>query len=190
MRTDSARLQAGYTSLEAGERGESAGGARERSAAELAGGADFAWVSASPWAIVDDLGTGFVARLGLSLILFGSALACEREAKSDRAPHDGPAGSAATLDRMQLSSARRVALQSAADAMQRGDLERLKQLRVWVQKRAQVAIFEPDDLEALELSIGCLERRSTAGSALERLAQLSSGTLRKPAREVCSAKQP
>jgi hypothetical protein len=129
-------------------------------------------------------------RLWLCLTLCGSVAACQRENGADTGKSATPSGSGERLDRMQLSSARRVALQSASEAMNSGDLQRLKQLSVWVRERADVSIFEPDDLEALDLAISCLEQSSAAGSALEHLAALDSGTLRKPARELCSSKQP
>jgi hypothetical protein len=86
---------------------------------------------------------------------------------------------------MQLSSARRVALESATAAMERHDLQRLKQLDVWVRNRAQVAVFEPDDLRALELAISCLEHVPPPLQAREQLALLKSGSLRASARAAC-----
>jgi len=162
MATDSGRLRDGYESLEGG-----------LDACAIVGGT-----------------MRCLARLWLCVTIFTGVSACRHD---DPAGADRPApaaGSAARLDGMQLSSARRVALESASDAMKRGDIERLKQLRLWVQKRAQVAIFEPDDLESLELAIGCLEQSSTSDAASERLARLASGTLKKPARELCASKQP
>ena len=141
--------------------------------------------------MLDDFCMGHAARLWLWLIILGSVPACQRKTTGDSGRHEGPAaGSGQPLDRMQFSSARRVALASAGEAMRQGDLERLKQLRVWVQNRAQVAIFEPDDLESLELAIACLEHSSTEVAALDRLARVKSGTLRQAAREACSSKPP
>jgi hypothetical protein len=111
--------------------------------------------------------------------------ACQRSETGTDGAEAAASASAGKLDKMQLSSARRVALESAATAMQRRDLERLKQLDLWVKNRAQVAIFEPDDLRSLELAISCLERASPPPEALGQLAQLESGSLRGPARAVC-----
>ncbi len=103
--------------------------------------------------------------------------------------HDKPSAAtqrgSAVLDRMQLAAARRVGLESAVDAMDRGDLQRLKMLKVWVLGRAQVVLFEPADLKSLDLAIACLdgslprEKREAALDAIE------SGTLVRSARELC-----
>jgi hypothetical protein len=90
------------------------------------------------------------------------------------------------LDATQLASARRVALESAAEAMDRRDLERLKMLSRWVRERAQVVLFEESDLTALDLAIGCLDRSVASAKALAELDELESGTLVLPARGVCS----
>ena len=118
------------------------------------------------------------------LLALAGAVACQRS-------EAGKAGAAASasagqLDAMQFSSARRVALESATAAMQRHDLQRLKQLDSWVRNRAQVAIFEPDDLRSLELAITCLEQVPPSPEALGQLDRLKSGSLRAPARAVCS----
>ena len=91
----------------------------------------------------------------------------------------------AVMDGMELTAARRVGLETAADAMQRGDLERLKMLSVWVRSRAQVVLLEPADLASLDCAISCLEDGSTRGKQLAELQQLKAGTLLKPARELC-----
>lgn len=117
--------------------------------------------------------------------------ACQRSDAAASSTEAAASASAGKLDKMQLSSARRVALESATAAMERHDLQRLKQLDVWVKTRAQVAIFEPDDLRALELAISCLEHVPPPPEALAQLAQLKSGGLRAPARAACgSASQP
>jgi len=126
-------------------------------------------------------------RAHAALALLGalvSVSACKRDSAS-KTDHGFPAPSASGLDGMQFSSARRVALESAKAAMQRRDLERLKQLNVWVRNRAQVALFEPDDLSALELAIQCLEQVTPASTAVASLDDLRSGSLRQPARVVC-----
>jgi hypothetical protein len=91
----------------------------------------------------------------------------------------------AVLDGMELTAARRVGLESATDAMQRGDLKRLKMLSIWVRSRAQVVLFEPQDVESLDRAITCLENDSTRSAELTALAQIKSGALSKPAREAC-----
>jgi len=113
-----------------------------------------------------------------------AAPACQRESAS-KSDQGYPVPAASGLDAMQLSSARRVALESATAAMQRRDLERLKQLSIWVRNRAQVPILEPDDLAALELAIQCLEAVSAPSDALARLDQLKSGKLKQPAQTLC-----
>ena len=128
-------------------------------------------------------------RQWIYFVVLGSALACQRASTSEP-DADAGAGAGAPLDRMQFSSARRVGLETATDAMQRGDVEQLKQLSIWVRKRAQVAIFEPDDLRSLDLAIACLERSATPSAAVAELDQLKSGTLKKPARQTCASKQP
>ncbi len=116
--------------------------------------------------------------------------ACQRSTAEKSGNGAAASTSAGKLDGMQFSSARRVALESATAAMQRHDLERLKQLNVWVRNRAQVALFEADDLKALELAIACLEHVPKASDALEQLEQLKSGTLRSSARSACGGAKP
>jgi hypothetical protein len=65
------------------------------------------------------------------------------------------------------------------------DLQRLKMLKIWVRDRAQVVLFDSDDMTALELSIACLEHSSPPEQALARLEGLKTGELRKSARGVC-----
>jgi len=114
-------------------------------------------------------------------------LACQRESgpRKERAIPAAPSNSA--LDNMQFSAARRVALESATAAMKRRDVERLKQLNVWVRNRATVPILEPDDLTSLDIAVGCLEHVSPPTEALAKLDGLKSGQLRKEARSVCLA---
>jgi hypothetical protein len=112
--------------------------------------------------------------------------ACQREPPKKKEPPPivaAPSGSA--LDRMQFFAARRVSLESATAAMKRRDVERLKQLNVWVRNRATVPILEPDDLTSLELAIGCLEHVAPPTDAIAKLDALKSGQLRKEARDVC-----
>jgi len=113
-----------------------------------------------------------------------SAPACQRE-NASKSDQGYPVPSASGLDGMQLSSARRVALESAIAAMQRRDLQRLKQLSIWVRNRAQVAILEPDDLAALDVAIQCLEAVSAPSDALASLDQVKSGRLKQPAQTLC-----
>lgn len=114
---------------------------------------------------------------------FAVAFACRSESKSF-APK--PAGSTGELDAMQLEAAGRVAMESAADAMERHDLQRLKMLSRWVRERAQVVLFQPNDLSALDLAIGCLDRSVPPSQALPQLAKLSSGKLIVRAKVLCS----
>ena len=120
-----------------------------------------------------------------ALLALGGAVACQRSEAGKGGAGAAASASAGKLDAMQLSSARRVALESATAAMQRHDLQRLKQLDLWVRNRAQVAIFEPDDVRSLELAITCLEHVPPPPEALGQLEQLKSGSLRAPARAVC-----
>lgn len=90
------------------------------------------------------------------------------------------------LDGMQLEAAGRVALESAADAMERRDLERLRMLSRWVRERAQVVLFQPNDLSALDLAIGCLDHSVPPTRAVASLEKLTSGKLLTPARNLCA----
>jgi hypothetical protein len=123
--------------------------------------------------------------LWLLTALLVLAVACQRSEAGKAGAGAAASSSAGKLDAMQLSSARRVALESAAAAMQHRDLGRLKQLDLWVKNRAQVAIFEADDLRSLELAITCLEHVPPPPEALGQLEQLKSGSLRSPARALC-----
>lgn len=109
---------------------------------------------------------------------------CEREPRAKRSS----ASPSASLDGMQLFSARRVTLESAVDAMQRRDLQRLKQLDVWVRNRAQVVLFEPDDLRSLELAIQCLEQVGPPHEAIAALDRVKTGELKEPARGACHSR--
>jgi hypothetical protein len=93
----------------------------------------------------------------------------------------------AAMDGMERSAARRVGLESTIDAMRRGDLNRLKMLSVWARTRAQVALFEADDLSSLDLAIECLDGSMTHADRLAALDKIKSGQLLKPARELCLA---
>ena len=90
------------------------------------------------------------------------------------------------LDAMQLEAAGRVALESAADAMERRDLQRLRMLSRWVRERAQVVLFQPNDLSALDLAIGCLDHSVPPRQAVASIQKLTSGKLLTPARNLCS----
>lgn len=119
----------------------------------------------------------------MALLGFAVAFACRNESNSF-APK--PAASAGELDAMQLEAAGRVALESAADAMERHDLQRLKMLSRWVRERAQVVLFQPNDLSALDLAIACLDRSVAPSQALPQLAKLTSGKLIVRAKVLCS----
>ncbi len=118
-------------------------------------------------------------------LLLGFVAAAFARQKSDKTLGFKPAPSAGGLDAMQLEAAGRVALESAADAMERRDLERLKMLSKWVRGRAQVVLFGPSDLGALDLAIGCLDRSVSRSEALASLAKLGKGKLSIPARSLC-----
>jgi len=93
----------------------------------------------------------------------------------------------AVLDKMEFAAARRVGLESAVDAMQRGDLKRLQMLATWARGRAQVALFEPDDLKSLDLAIACLDGSLARDARVAAFNEIKSGKLVKPARDVCFA---
>jgi hypothetical protein len=119
------------------------------------------------------------------VLALAGAPGCKREgAKSDDAKSAAPSSSM-QLGGMQLDSARRVAIESASAAMGRHDLGRLKQLSAWVRGRAQVVILEPNDLEALDLAIACLEQPGGAADALARLERIHGGKLKGPAHTAC-----
>jgi hypothetical protein len=112
---------------------------------------------------------------------------CKREAPGSgrkSSPASSSSG-AEQLDGMQLDSARRIAIESASAAMTHHNLERLKQLSTWVRGRAQVVILEPNDLEALDLAIACLEQPSGAADSLARLDRIQGGKLKGPAHTAC-----
>jgi len=118
----------------------------------------------------------------LALGGFALGFACQGQSK----PYPSKPLASGELDGMQLEAASRVALESAADAMVRHDLQRLKMLSVWVRGRAQVVLFQPNDLSALDLAIACLERSVSPSQAAASLEKLSSGKLLLPARVLCS----
>ncbi|MEO8905056.1 MAG: hypothetical protein ABI488_21590 [Polyangiaceae bacterium] len=91
----------------------------------------------------------------------------------------------AVLDGMELAAARRVGLDSAVDALERGDLKRLKMLRVWAQKRAQVVLFPADDMASLDVAIACADGSLAVNDRAPALAKLKSGRLLEPTRALC-----
>ncbi len=127
--------------------------------------------------------------LGIAAVLGFVAAAFARHKPDKAYGFKATVASAGTLDAMQLEAAGRVALESAADAMERRDLERLKMLSTWVRRRAQVVLFGPSDLSALDLAIGCLDRSVSRSQALASLAKLSKGKLLIPAHTVCDEAQ-
>ena len=120
----------------------------------------------------------------LALAGFAVAFACRSESRSTGFKAK-PAVSG-ELDGMQLEAAGRIALESAADAMERRDLERLRLLSRWVRERAQVVLFQPNDLSALDLAIGCLDHSVRPSEAVASLEKLTAGKLLTPARNLCS----
>lgn len=118
------------------------------------------------------------------------ALGCKREGADIDNWQSYAKPSSSSLDGMQLASAKRVALETATLAMGSRNLGRLQQLRTWVHERAQVAVLEPDDAEALDLAITCLEHPDSTADSLQKLDALSSGKLRTTARDVCEHPAP
>lgn len=112
------------------------------------------------------------------LCLAGSPLACR---KDDPIKKRDPA----VLDGMELTAARRVGLESAVDGMRHRDVERLKMLRVWVQSRAQVVLFQADDVKLLDLAIACLDGTLARSERADALTRIKSGQLLEPTRELC-----
>lgn len=115
------------------------------------------------------------------LLLFGCQKQVERHEEQATTVASG-----SKLDGMQLDSARRVALQSAADAMKARNLPRLKQLSSWVRGRAQVVIFQASELDALDLAIACLEAGTAPADTKARLQSMQPNKLRAPASELCA----
>jgi len=114
-----------------------------------------------------------------SLCVAGLAIACHHDADPKRDP--------AALDGVQRTAARRVGLESAIDAMQRRDLTRLKMLGVWARTRTDVALFDEDDLSSLDAAIGCLDGSLVGADRQAALGKIASGTLLKPANDLCLA---
>jgi hypothetical protein len=122
--------------------------------------------------------------VSLALLGFVLAFACRSEGGSTG--FKAKPVVSGELDAMQLEAAGRVALESAADAMERRDLQRLRMLSRWVRERAQVVLFQPNDLSALDLAIGCLDHSVPPPQAVATLQKLTSGKLLTPARNMCS----
>ncbi len=119
----------------------------------------------------------FVRLLNAALLWAGLCACSSQGPKKKRDP--------AVLDGVELSAARRVGLETAADAIRKGDLKKLRMLTVWVRKRAQVVLFEADDLQALDIAISCLDGSLAQSERAATLAKVTSGKLIKDAREVC-----
>jgi len=89
------------------------------------------------------------------------------------------------MDGMERFAARSVSIETAIDAMQQRDLNKLKMLSVWVQKRDKTVLLTPDDLSSLELAIECLEQKLSQDERSAALDEIKSGKLKAAAREVC-----
>lgn len=128
-----------------------------------------------------------VGLAGAVVLIVACLVACERKrTPTDKLVTASAAGSGQVLDGMQLDSARRVALQSAKAAMAARNLERLTQLRKWVQGRASVPIFAEDDLAALDVAIQCLERAAPPVDTPAQLERMKTSKLSEPARQLCA----
>lgn len=126
------------------------------------------------------------ARAFALCLLLLSAPACERKRSlQSKLTTASATGSGQVLDGMQLDSARRVALESAKEAIQAGDVERLHQLRKWVEGRASVPVFPTADLAALDVAIACLEKTTTPEEAEEQLEVAKGSKLESRARRAC-----
>ncbi|MEI9950308.1 MAG: hypothetical protein WDO74_15345 [Pseudomonadota bacterium] len=115
--------------------------------------------------------------LGAALSLLACQDAKEKPIRGSR--------SVRPLDGMERFAARSVSIETAIDAMQERDLNKLKMLSVWVQKRDKTILLTPDDLSSLDLAIGCLEQKLTQAERKLALEGIKSGKLKAPAREVC-----
>src|SRR5882757_2661262 len=107
------------------------------------------------------------------LCVAGLASSCHHDPETKREP--------GAMDGVQRTAARRVGLETAIDAMQRGDLNRLKMLGVWARTRTTVALFEADDLSSLDVAIACLDGSLVRADRQAALAKIQSGKLLKPA---------
>jgi hypothetical protein len=126
------------------------------------------------------------ARAGALCLLLLGAPACERKRSlQSKLTTASATGSGQVLDGMQLDSARRVALESAKEAMEARNGERLQQLRKWVEGRASVPVFPHDDLAALDLAIACLEQPEPPADLEEQLEQAKTSKLAESARRAC-----
>lgn len=125
------------------------------------------------------------ARAALFCLLVMLPAACERKRTlQSKLTTASATGSGQVLDGMQLDSARRVALQSARESIEARDVERLHQLRKWVEGRASVPVFPPADLAALDLAIACLGG-APPDDADEQLEAAKASKLADPARRAC-----
>jgi hypothetical protein len=115
----------------------------------------------------------------VALAVAGPLGACHHDPEKKRDP--------AAMDGVQRTAARRVGLESAIDAMQRGDLNRLKMLGVWARTRTQVALFDADDLSSLDVAIACLDGSLARADRQAALDKIQSGQLLKPASDLCLA---
>ncbi len=125
--------------------------------------------------------------LGIAALLAFVAAAVARQ-KQDKG-HGFKSAPSNGLDAMQLEAAGRVALESAADAMERRDLERLRMLSRWVRERFEVVLFVPNDLSALDLAIGCLDHSMSRSQAAASFAKMGKAKLLIPARTLCEEMQ-
>jgi len=99
-----------------------------------------------------------VFAVALCLVLL-STTACERRRRlQSKLITASATGSGQVLDGMQMESARRVAREQAKEAMVQRNPARLHMLRKWVEGRASVPVFPPEDLAAVDLALACLEQ--------------------------------
>lgn len=115
-------------------------------------------------------------------LLLLSTTACERRRRlQSKLITASATGSGQVLDGMQLESARRVAREQAKEAMVQRNPARLHMLRKWVEGRASVPVFPPEDLAALDAAIACLEHTDGA----DKLEEAQGSKLVEAARRAC-----
>ena len=105
--------------------------------------------------------------------------------QTDRASRSEGAAGARAMDGLERYTRRTVSLETAIEAIEQGDVKKLKMLSVYVRNRDKTALFSEDDLSSLDLAIECLEQKLSQDERRTALDEIKSGKLKASAREVC-----
>ena len=122
-------------------------------------------------------------RRGTALSALSFVIACHKQEPEQK---ERPARA---MDGLERYTARTVSIETAIDAMQQRDAQKLKMLGVWVRKRDKTVLLTADDLRSLDLAVECIESNPSKEQRLAALDLIKSGKLKAAARDLCLNEQ-